>query len=42
MSGAIRRYKKSHAGVGFAIRTVNDDKLGHGVRVWRVGVEATA
>ena len=40
VSGAIRRYKKSNEGVDFAIRTVNDDTLGHGVRVWRVDAAA--
>lgn len=40
ISGAIRRHRKNNAGQDFAIRTVNDDKLGHGVRVWRV--EATS
>lgn len=40
ISGAIRRYRKQHDGVDFAIRTVNDDKLGRGVRVWRIEPEA--
>lgn len=40
ISGAIRRHRKNNAGQDFAIRTVNDDKLGHGVRVWRVEAEA--
>ena len=39
ISGAIRRYKLANAGFDFAIRTVNDDKLGRGVRVWRVEAE---
>lgn len=39
ISGAIRRFRKQNAGYDFAIRTVNDDKLGHGVRVWRLDVE---
>lgn len=40
ISGAIRRFRKQNAGTDFAIRTVNDDKMGHGVRVWRVEAEA--
>lgn len=36
MSGAIRRFKKANEGFDFAMRQVNDDQLGHGVRVWRV------
>lgn len=36
MSGAIRRFKKANEGFDFAMRQVNDDELGHGVRVWRV------
>ena len=39
ISGAVRRHRKNNAGQDFAIRTVNDDKLGHGVRVWRVEAE---
>lgn len=42
ISGAIRRFRKQNAGYDFAIRTVNNDKLGHGVRVWRVEAENTA
>ncbi len=42
ISGAIRRFRKTNAGYDFAIRTVNDDKLGHGVRVWRVEAETQA
>lgn len=42
ISGAIRRYRKQNAGQDFAIRTVNDDKMGRGVRVWRVEPEAAA
>lgn len=40
VSGAIRRFRKTNAGNDYAIRTVNDDKLGHGVRVWRIEPEA--
>lgn len=40
ISGAIRRFRKQNAGTDFAIRTVNDDKMGRGVRVWRVEAEA--
>jgi hypothetical protein len=40
ISGAIRRFRKNNEGYDFAIRTVNDDKLGHGVRVWRAEQEA--
>jgi len=40
VSGAIRRFKNSHAGTDFAIRTVNDETLGKGVRVWRVEANA--
>lgn len=36
LSGAVRRFRESHEDIHFAIRTVNDDTLGHGVRVWRV------
>lgn len=36
ITGAVRRFKAKNAGYEFAIRTVNDDTLGHGVRVWRV------
>lgn len=36
LSGAVRRFKEKHPGVDFQIRTVNDDTLGHGVRVYRV------
>jgi hypothetical protein len=39
MSGAIRRFKAKNDGYDFAIRTVNDDTLGRGVRVWRVKLE---
>lgn len=42
ISGAIRRFRKQNAGTDFAIRTVNDDKMGRGVRVWRVEAEASA
>lgn len=40
ISGAIRRFRKQNAGTDFAIRTVNDDNMGRGVRVWRVRAEA--
>lgn len=40
VSGAIRRFKNNNEGYEFAIRTVNDDKLGHGVRVYRVEAAA--
>ena len=36
LSGAIRRFKKTHDGYEFAMRTVNDKTSGAGVRVWRV------
>lgn len=36
LSGAVRRFRESREDIHFAIRTVNDDTLGHGVRVWRV------
>lgn len=41
VSGAIRRHRDSkdntaYAAHNFQLRTVHDDKLGHGVRVWRV------
>ena len=39
ISGAIRRFRKANNGYDFAIRTVNDDKMGRGVRVWRVAAE---
>lgn len=42
ISGAIRRFRKQNSGMDFAIRTVNDDKMGRGVRVWRVEPEAAA
>lgn len=42
VSGAIRRFKKQNDGTDFAIRTVNDDTRGHGVRVWRIEVEGGA
>lgn len=35
LSGAIRRFKKTHEGFEFAMRTVDDPALGTGVRVWR-------
>lgn len=37
VSGAIRRFRKQdgNASKNFAVRTVSDDKLGFGVRVWR-------
>lgn len=35
ITGAKRRFQKNNAGYEFSIRTVDDDKLGHGVRVWR-------
>lgn len=40
ITGAVRRFKKANAGYEFAIRTVDDDTLGHGVRVWRVEAAA--
>lgn len=40
LSGATRRFAKSNAGYAFALRTVNDDVLGRGVRVYRVEAEA--
>lgn len=36
LSGAIRRFKKNHEGYEFAMRTVDDEANGSGVRVWRV------
>lgn len=36
IGGTIRRHRKSNPLHNFALRTVNDDKLGRGVRVWRV------
>lgn len=42
ISGAIRRFRKANPGYNFAIRTVNDDTLGRGVRVWRVEAEDSA
>lgn len=36
VSGTIRRFKKANPGFNFETRTVNDDVLGHGVRIWRV------
>lgn len=36
ISNRIRTFKKHNADKDFAARTVNDDTLGHGVRVWRV------
>lgn len=42
ISGAIRRFRKQNAGMDYAIRTVNDDKMGRGVRVWRVEPEAAS
>lgn len=38
LSGAVRRFKKAEPSYEFVMRTVNDDKMGHGVRVWRVAV----
>lgn len=35
ITGAKRRFQKNNAGYEFSVRTVNDDKLGHGVRIWR-------
>lgn len=38
IGGAIRRFRKNAANANrnYGLRTVNDDTLGHGVRVWRV------
>tara|TARA_R100000687_G_scaffold81788_1_gene79468 strand:+ start:384 stop:785 length:402 start_codon:yes stop_codon:yes gene_type:complete len=41
LSGAIRRFKKNNPGFEFNMRTVNDDSMGHGVRVWRIEDTAT-
>lgn len=35
LSGAARRFTKANPAYAFEIRTVRDDKLGHGVRIWR-------
>jgi hypothetical protein len=35
IGGAIKRFRKSNPLANFATRTVNDDTLGVGVRVWR-------
>ena len=38
VNGAIRRYKakEGNEAAEFAVRKVDDDKLGHGVRIWKV------
>ena len=38
VNGAIRRYKakEGKANAEFAVRKVDDDTLGHGVRIWKV------
>lgn len=40
ISGATRRFKERNEGYDFAIRTVNNDELGSGVRVWRVAEDS--
>lgn len=42
LSGSVRRFKKSNPDYDFVLRTVEDDKLGFGVRVWRVAVPVAA
>lgn len=41
VSGTIRRLRKDHPERNYAIRTVNDTKMGQGVRVWREADSAT-
>lgn len=43
VSGAIRRFRKdaANANKNFAVRTVSDDKLGYGIRIWREADTAT-
>lgn len=40
ISGSVRRFTKNHADHKFELRTVDDDVLGHGVRVYRIAVAA--
>lgn len=40
IGGAIRRFRKTEPNANFQLRTVNDPKLGVGVRVWRVADKA--
>ena len=43
LSGAVRRFAKKNPEYAFGLRTVEDDVLGYGVRVWRVSaLEETA
>jgi len=42
LSGLTRRFAKKNAGYAFALRTVNDDQMGRGVRVFRIEPEPVA
>ena len=42
LSGAGRRVSKADAAYNFEVRTVNDPKLGKGVRIWRTAPKTAA
>ena len=42
LSGAGRRVSKADAAYNFEVRTVNDPKLGKGVRIWRIAPKTAA